>query len=133
MNENGPVRVRDVMTRDFEIVDGMLTIAEALQRIAQKNLQCLIVRKRHPDDEFGLLLVSDIARQVLAKDRSPERMNVYEVMVKPVIAVEPQMDIRYCARLFDRFDLSRAPVIDRGEVLGIVSLTSLVLRGLSPK
>ena len=40
------------------------------------------------------------------------------------------MDIRYCARLLDRFELSRVPVIDAGEVVGIVSFTDLVLRGL---
>jgi CBS domain-containing protein len=43
------------------------------------------------------------------------------------------MDIRYCARLFDRFDLSRAPVIENGELLGVVSFTDLVLRGLCPE
>jgi CBS domain-containing protein len=50
--------------------------------------------------------------------------------VKPVLAVDPVMDIRYCARLFTRFDLSRAPVVDNGRVVGFVSFTDLVLRGL---
>jgi CBS domain-containing protein len=40
------------------------------------------------------------------------------------------MDIRYCARLFDRFSLSRAPVLERGRVIGIISFTDMVLRGL---
>jgi CBS domain-containing protein len=52
-------------------------------------------------------------------------------MCKPVISVEPDMDIRYCARLFQRFDLTRAPVVQGGEVIGIVSLTDLVLKGLT--
>jgi CBS domain-containing protein len=39
------------------------------------------------------------------------------------------MDIRYCARLFDRLGLSRAPVLDQGEVVGIVSFTDMILRG----
>jgi CBS domain-containing protein len=48
-----------------------------------------------------------------------------------VITVDPDMDIRYCARLFDRFGLSRTPVVNGGgEVIGIVSLTDMVLRGL---
>ena len=93
--------------------------------------KCLIVDKRHDDDEYGMLLISDIARHVVAHDRSPDRVNVYEVMAKPVISVDPDMDIRYCARLFDRFDLSRAPVIDRNrQISGIVSFTDIVLKGL---
>ncbi len=77
-------------------------------------------------------MLSDIARQVLAQDRAPDRVNIYEVMSKPVIAVHPDMDIRYCARLFGRFDLSRAPVVENREVIGIVSLTDLVMKGMVP-
>ena len=91
--------------------------------------KCLIVDKRHEDDEYGILLISDIARKVLAKDLSPDRVNVYEVMAKPVAFVDPQMDIRYCARFLDSFKLSRAPVIDDRKVIGIVSFTDLILKG----
>ena len=63
-------------------------------------------------------------------DRSPERVNIYEIMSKPVIGVDPEMDIRYCTRLFDKFGLSYAPVIDKGELKGIVSYANMVLRGL---
>jgi len=76
------------------------------------------------------VLISDIAKQVLATDRAPERVNVYEVMTKPVIAVDPEMDIRYCARLFEKFGLSRAPVIENRQVIGIISFTDMVLKGL---
>jgi signal-transduction protein with cAMP-binding, CBS, and nucleotidyltransferase domain len=130
MSERKLIRVRDVMRSQFHMVDGMATIAEALSMMQQHGTECLIVKKRNNEDEYGLLLVSDIARQVLAKDRAPERVNVYEIMTKPVVAVDPAMDIRYCARLFTRFDLSRAPVIENGKVVGFVDFTDLVLRGL---
>jgi CBS domain-containing protein len=130
MNGQNIVRVRDVMTSRFETIDGMVTVSEALALMCKVNAECLIVNKRHEDDEYGMLLVSDIARHVLGQDRAPERVNVYEVTAKPVIAVDPQMDIRYCARLFTRFDLTRAPVIENGKVIGIVSFSDMVLGGL---
>lgn len=131
MSERKLIRVRDVMRMEFHTVDGMATVQDALQLLKQHHLECLIVNKRNAEDEYGLLLVSDIARLVLANDRAPARVNVYEVMAKPVIAVDPAMDIRYCARLFTRFDLSQAPVIENGKVIGFVSFTDLVLRGLA--
>ncbi len=76
-------------------------------------------------------MLSEIARHVLAKDRSPTRVNVYEIMLKPVITVSPQMDIRYCARLFDRFNILRAPVVENDDVIGIVGFSDIVLRGMS--
>jgi CBS domain-containing protein len=126
------VRVRNVMKPHFDLVDGMATVAEALDTMRHVDTKTLIVKKRHRDDEYGMVLISDIARQVLAKDRAPERVNIYEIMAKPVLTVNPDMDIRYCARLFARFDLSRAPVVEGGEVAGIVSITDLVIKGLLP-
>lgn len=125
------VRVREVMKKEFDTVDGLDTIEKALNKMDHINNKCLIVNKRHDDDEYGILLISDIARKVLALDKAPNRINVYEVMAKPVISVDHDMDVRYCARLFDRFDISRAPVLDNGKVVGIVSLTDLVLKGLT--
>lgn len=130
MTERQIIRVSDVMKHDFDIVHGMQTVADALKKMHHVENKALIVHKRHEDDEWGMLLISDIARHVLGKDRAPNRVNVYEVMCKPVITVSPDMNIRYCARLFERFDLTRAPVVQDGEVVGIVSLTDLVLKGL---
>ena len=131
MSERKVVRVRDVMKTKFDLVDGMTTVKDALQTMQHVETKCLIIDKRHDDDEYGMLLISDIARKVLAVDKAPERVNVYEVMAKPVITVDPEMDIRYCARLFDRFGLSRCPVVNGGgEVIGIISFTDMVLRGL---
>ncbi len=123
-------RVRDVMKHDFDMVEGMATVAEALATMIHVDTKSLIVNKRDPEDEYGMVLLSDIARNVLALDRAPERVNIYEIMSKPVITVDPEMDIRYCARLFARFDLSRAPVVENREVIGIVSYTDMVLKGL---
>jgi CBS domain-containing protein len=126
------VRVREIMKTQFDVVDGMATVASALETMRHVENKTLIVKKRHPDDEIGMVLISDIARHVLARDRAPRRVNVYEIMAKPVISVSPDMDIRYCARLFTRFQLTRAPVVENGEVIGIVSMTDLVIKGMVP-
>ncbi|MBK6440702.1 MAG: CBS domain-containing protein [Actinomycetales bacterium] len=118
------------MKMQIDLVDRSMTVADALRQMKYIETKALIVDKRDADDEYGIVMLSDIAREVLAKDRSPERVNVYEIMSKPVITVHPDMDIRYCARLFDKFGLSRAPVTKRGQIMGIVSYTDMVLRGM---
>ena len=124
------VRVRDVMKTDLDIVDGMLTVTEALKSMKFPDTRTLIVDKRHQDDEYGVVMFRDMAKKVLARDHSPNRVNIYEIMTKPLISVHPDMDIRYCTRLFDNFGLSRAPVVESKKVIGIVGYTDIVLRGV---
>ena len=125
------VRVREVMKSDVDIVDGMVTVADALKNMKFMETRTLIVDKRHPDDEYGVVMFRDIAKRVLAPDLSPKRINIYEIMSKPVISVDPQMDVRYCIKLFDRFGISRAPVIENGEIIGLVSYTDIVLKSVA--
>jgi predicted transcriptional regulator len=124
------VRVKDVMNPDFDLIGGMDTVASALKNSKHPEAKCFIVDMRHDNDEYGIVLLSDIAKQVLAKNKSPERVNIYEIMSKPVVSVDPDMDIRYCARLFENFGLSRAPVVDNRNVVGVVGYTDIVLRGI---
>ncbi|MEH6581328.1 MAG: CBS domain-containing protein [Halioglobus sp.] len=124
------IKARDVMQRKHLELDGMATVGEALGAMKENNADIVIVKKRSEHDAYGIVLLSDIAKQVLAADKSPERINVYEIMSKPVVPLDPDMDVRYCARLFDRFGLSSAPVIENGQVLGIVSYNELVFHGL---
>lgn len=124
------IRVRDVMNSRFILVDGLETIRSAVSRLKAVDARCLIVNRRHDDDEYGLVLLSDVAKQVIARDRSPDRVNVYEVMSKPVVSVGPDMNIRYAARMFDSFGMAMAPVLENGEIVGVVTYSEIVLRGL---
>jgi CBS domain-containing protein len=124
------IRVRDVMKTDFGTIDGVATVADALKKMKALKTAVLIVNKRSENDEYGMLTSGDIARHVLAKDRAPDRVNVYEIMSKPVISVHPDMDIRYCSRLFANYNLVRAPVLENNKIVGMVSPNSLVLDGL---
>lgn len=124
------VLVRDIMKADFTMVSGSATVKEALLLMKSRKTAVLIVEKRHEYDDYGLITAGDIARHVLAKDKAPDRINVYEIMNCPVIQVSPDMDIRHCSRLFANYDLVRAPVIENGKVIGIVSPNALVLDGM---
>jgi predicted transcriptional regulator len=123
-------QVRDCMRTDVTEVEGTLDILSALKIMKKVRATSLIVKRRDERDEYGLLQFSDIAKRVIAKDRAPERVSVYEVMAKPVLSVRPEMEIRYCARLFENFGISHAPVIENDRVVGIVSFYLLVLHGM---
>lgn len=133
MNTRDWGQVRDCMRTEVTEVDGTLDVLSALKIMKKVGATSLIVKRRNDKDEYGMLLFSDVAKKVIAKDRAPERVSVYEVMAKPVLSVRPDMQIRYCARLFDNFGISHAPVVEGGKIVGIVSFYLLVLHSILPE
>lgn len=130
MSEQQWVPVRQVMRDNVVFVDGRITVLEALKVMKREKVTSLIINRRTDKDEHGMLLFSDIAKKVIGADKAPERVNVHEIMAKPVVTVRPEMHIRYCARLFDNFGIGHAPVEENGKIIGMVSYYRLVLYGL---
>ncbi|MYA19949.1 MAG: CBS domain-containing protein [Chloroflexi bacterium] len=127
------LRVSDLMGSQVHTIDGLATVAEAMATMRRLQISSLVVNRRDDDDELGLITVSDLAREVITRDRAPERVNVYEIMSKPALAVRSGMLARYAVRLLVEFRVSRALVVDEdGAPLGLVTLRDLVL-GLTPE
>ena len=136
MNESDDdrsIRVSDVMGSQVAAIDGLATVAEAMAMMQRLQISSLVVNRRRDDDELGLIVISDVAREVIARNRAPERVNVYEIMSKPALTVRTGMLARYAVRLLVKFRVSRALVVDDdGSPLGLVTLRDLVL-GLTPE
>ena len=120
--------VRAVMSPMPAPINGMATVHEALELMRENNVYSLVVERRRPGDEYGMVVVSDIANKVIAHNRSPDRVNVYEIMSKPVLTISADMEIKYAIRLLGRFGLSRSVVVDGSEAVGFVTLTDMVFR-----
>ena len=116
MNKPERISVRKAMRDDVTFIDGRKNVLDALRAMRDGQCTSLVVEKRDDHDEYGILTLSDIAKHVIAKDRAPERVHVFEIMSKPTISVHPTMDIRYCARLFERYHLNRAAVVEPCEI-----------------
>lgn len=128
MSSENSLRVRDAMTSSVRTIEAMATVADAIRAMREAEVSSLVVKRRDDADEFALLVVSDIAREVIAKNRAADRVNVYEIMSKPVVTVPADMQVKYAVQLLVRFGLSRALVVDdQREPMGIVTLRDMVL------
>jgi len=130
MSENIQItRVRDVMSTTISTIDGMATVQDAIEIMKKTSASSIVVQRRDEDDEFGLVVVSDIAKKVIAENRSTARVNVYEVMTKPVLSVHVDMNIIYAIRMLVSFGVSRALVVDSDRMpIGLISLRDMVFR-----
>ncbi len=122
--------VKEMMRPSPGIIDGLATVQEALDTMRRDNVGALVIDRRNEGDEYGIIVLSDIAAKVIAENRSPARTNVYEVMSKPVLTVAGGMDIKYAIKLLSRFGLARALVTESGQLAGLVTLREMVFRFL---
>lgn len=130
MHHKPYVPVSAIMTERPLVVDGMATVREAVKTMRDSNVRSLVINKRFESDEYGLVVISDIASKIAAKDRPADRVNLYEIMTKPVLTVRADMDIRYALRMICNFGVSRALVLDKDELVGIVTQRELTFRYL---
>lgn len=128
MTEDISIRVRDLMVTEMHTIEGLATVAQAMALMKRHQVDYLVVNRRNSDDELGVITVGDIAREVIANNRSPKRVNVYEIMSKPLLTVPDDMLAKYAVRLLVRFERSRAVVVDRQRnALGRVTLRDLIM------
>ncbi|MCY4476521.1 MAG: CBS domain-containing protein [Gammaproteobacteria bacterium] len=122
------IRVSEVMISDLKTIEGLATVADAVAMMRKNSISSLVVNRRDADDEAGLIDVAGIAREVIARNRAPDRVHVYEVMSKPVVSLPATMLVRYAARHLVSLGLNRALVVDEERnVTGMVTLRDMVL------
>ena len=128
MSDNkGYTRVRDVMHTQLEMIDGIATVADAIKQMREQSCSSLIVDRRDETDEYGLITVQEIASEVIEKNLAAERVNIYQIMRKPVLAVRGDMNIRYAIRLLDQLNSRQAVVITNNQAIGIVTMYDMVI------
>ncbi|MBC8319323.1 MAG: CBS domain-containing protein [Bacteroidetes bacterium] len=121
---------KDVMTKKIVFVDGMATAKEAVEIMRKEKVAALIVKKRYPQDAYGIVMVYDFIKGVIIPDKTSDEVNVFEIMTKPAICVPANMDVRYAASLMMKLGIRMAPVEENGEYIGMVSLSDMILDNL---
>ncbi|HEY9887779.1 MAG TPA: CBS domain-containing protein [Candidatus Obscuribacterales bacterium] len=121
--------IADIMTPDVQVIDRMATVADAIIQLQTYGLRSLIVERPSAEMPYGVLTERDIVYKVFARDLDPMRVRVQDIMRQPCIAVEPHLTLREAALLMSDSGIQRAPVMRNGELLGIISVTDLVMKG----
>lgn len=119
------MKAKDIMSEDVATIRGSATVAEASKLMRLKGLRALIVETRTSNDAYAIVTQTDVVYKVIAYGKDPEKVKVYEIMTKPCIVINPDLEVEYVARLFANTGIRMAPVIS-GELLGIVSVTDII-------
>lgn len=121
------VKVADLMRTTLHTIDGLASVQDAIEEMSRLGISSLVIERRNPDDEFGVVTVRDIAAKVVAESRSIARTSVYEIMTKPALTVSFDMNVKYAIRMLSRFGINRALVTQDNKLVGLVTLRDMVV------
>ncbi len=117
------MKVSDIMTKEVICAEVPGTTREALDLIIKHNISGLPVVKRGTRELVGIVTKSDFARK-------PEENQLALLMTKNVVTINPSADIREAAKIFVEKGFRRLPVVDNGNIVGIISVSDVVWKGL---
>ena len=99
-------------------------VLEAIQLMADHHVGALLVMKG--DEIAGIVSERDYARKVILLGRSSSSTPVWQIMSSPVFTVSPEQTVDDCMRLMTQQRVRHLPVVERGRVVGVISIGDLV-------
>lgn len=116
--------VADVMTRSVRTVTGETTASDVARLFAGEGIGSAVVVDPPTDEIVGIVTESDVMHQV-ASDADVTRVAVRSFMTAPVITVGSGESIHAAAALMKDHSIRRLPVVDDGDLVGVVTTTNL--------
>ena len=105
------------------------SVFEALEMMADKNVSGLLIVK---DEKLvGIFTERDYARKLILKGKFSKDTKVSDLMTKNVLYVEPKNTIQDCMKLMTDKRIRHLPVLDEGQLIGIVTIGDLVKQIIS--
>jgi len=105
------------------------TVLEALMLMAEKNVGALPVVE--DGKVVGIVSERDYARKMVLKGRSSVGTEVKEIMSSPVITVDSHQNVDTCMNMMTNSHLRHLPVVEDGELLGLLSIGDLVKEAIA--
>ncbi|MBC7114195.1 MAG: CBS domain-containing protein [Archaeoglobi archaeon] len=120
----GRVPVREIMTRNVVKASPETDLVTAAKEMARRGVGSIVVTE--DGTPVGIVTERDIVTKVVAEGKSPSEVRLKDIMSSPLITVDPNEDVREAAKLMVKRDIRRLPVVEGGELVGIITDTDII-------
>ncbi|MDI9646427.1 MAG: CBS domain-containing protein [Archaeoglobales archaeon] len=112
--------VKEIMTREVCTIsknDSVHTLAKKMLEFGVGS--AVVIENGKP---VGIVTEKDLIAKVVAKNKLPSELRVYEIMSEPLITITPLTSLKEAARLMIKRGIRRLPVVDNsGTLVGIIT------------
>lgn len=105
-------------------IEGDASVLAAVERMVEANVGSLLVTER--GEVQGIVTERDYLRRVTLTGRSDREVAVREIISAPLIVATPQTTINECMALMTERRIRHLPVVENGDVVGMISIGDLV-------
>ena len=125
-----PVLVKDKMCKHVVTVKSDETVRKAVKSMAENNIGCVVICQG--DKLLGILTERDVMKKIVASGTDPNFTKVNDVMTKKLIGLDSEKTIQEAVDILGKKGIRRLPVIDKGRLVGIITMTDLLdaMRGV---
>jgi CBS domain-containing protein len=120
-------KVNDILKRKGNKVSTVspgLSVIEALEMMSEQNIGALVVVE---DDSFiGIITERDYSRKIVLKGKSSSDTPISEIMSTEFPPVQLEDTVEKCMHLMSTNRIRYLPVIERGKLVGIISMNDVV-------
>jgi CBS domain-containing protein len=118
------LKVEDVMVEKVISVSEKATVKKAAELMDQHEIGCLIVMKN--GKPIGIVTETDMVKRVILGSVDPEKTKVWIIMSKPLIVVDPQMNLDEASQIMRKRKIKKLPVLEKKRLVGLVTMTDIV-------
>ena len=122
------LQVREVMNPHVVTIDPAESAALAARLLARHNIGALPVCSANGQLQ-GIVTDRDIILRCVAPEEDPASIPVKHIMTRQLRTLSPEEDVRQAAWLMASQQIRRLPVVEKGAVIGVVSLGDLARCG----
>jgi CBS domain-containing protein len=123
-----PSIVKGVMSKPVTTVSRDHSVHETVKIMSERSIGCVVIMDE--GKPVGIATERDILQSVVAESRKPSKVKMKEIMSKPLITINGDMPIVEAIRVMQKNNVRHLPVIEKGELTGIVTQRDL-LRALA--
>ncbi len=120
------LRVKDVMSTRVVTVDETSSAYDAVRKIMDHEIGCVVVVKDKIMVVVGIITKGDIMREVVMKKLIPEKVSAKEVMSHPALTTSPDTRVNEATSYMSEKNVSKLPVLKNGTLIGIITSTDLL-------